>query len=105
RHGGRRAATEISVARECLPDKLGADDLAVPFNQTSLSLGGEDQSGNTGDGQRVDEPRDDRQGDDEHDCRTDFFDHAGSPQARCKAVTTRSMALMPTNGMIMPPTP
>ena len=28
-----------------------------------------------------------------------------SPQARCKAVSTRSMALMPMNGTMMPPMP
>ena len=33
------------------------------------------------------------------------FNMTASPQARCRAVTTRSMALMPMNGMMTPPTP
>ena len=41
--------------------------------------------------------------DEQDDGGANFFQHDGSPQARCKAVTARSMALMPTNGRMMPP--
>ena len=96
---------KILVARELLSDQRRSDHLAVDFDQAALRLSREDHLGNAGHDQRIDEAGDEREGDHQHDRRTDFLQHDVSPQARCKAVTTRSMALMPMNGMITPPTP
>ncbi len=90
---------------EDLADQRGADDLAVLLDQAALRLVGEDHAGDAGHRQRIGQAGDQRQRDDEDDRRADFLQHGLSPQARCKAVTTRSMALMPMNGMMMPPRP
>src|SRR5262245_45606651 len=96
---------EILVAGELLPDQRRSDDLAVLLDQAPLRLIGENSAGNARHDERIDETGDDGQRDDQHDRGADFFQHNFPPHARCKAVTTRSIALMPMNGMMTPPTP
>ena len=96
---------EIFVVLEFLPDQGGADHLAVLLDQAALRLLRKQHAGNRGHGQRIGKPCDQRQQDQHDDGGADFFQHGVSPQTRCKALTTRSIALMPMNGMMMPPTP
>ena len=96
---------EIFVVLEFLPDQGGADHLAVPLDQAALRLLGKEHAGNRGHGERIGKTRDQRERDQNDDGGTNFFQHDVSPQTRCKAATTRSIALMPMNGMMMPPTP
>src|SRR5204862_4890705 len=101
--GRRRTAVEIAVAGECLPDERRANDLAVALDKAAIGLARKDDLGNAGHGQRVGETGDDRQGDDQDDRWANLSPHGRSPQTRCRAPTTRSMALMPMNGMTAPP--
>src|SRR5262245_26212288 len=96
---------EILVAGELLPDQRRSDHLATLLDHAALRLVGENSARNARHHERVDEAGDDGQRDHQHDCGTDFFKHGSSPHARCKAVTKRSIALMPMNGMMTPPTP
>src|SRR5215471_18785699 len=96
---------EILVAGELLTDQRRSDHLAILLDHAPLRLVGEDNTSNARHHERVDETRDDGQRDHQHDCGTDFLQHGFPPHARCKAVTKRSIALMPMNGMMTPPTP
>src|SRR4029078_2788630 len=96
---------EIAIAGEILTHKLGADHLAILLDQAPVRLIGKDHFGEAGRGERVEEACDHREGKDEHDRRAHCFQHVSSPQTRCKALTARSIALMPMNGMTMPPRP
>src|SRR5262249_13561098 len=103
--GRRESTVEIFVAREFLTDQRGADHLAVDFDQAALRLFWEDCFGNPRHCQRIDETGDQSENHHEHDRWADFSQHDVTPQARCKAATTRSMALMPMNGTMTPPSP
>src|SRR5262249_24602128 len=103
--GGRRAAVEVTIAAEDLSDQLRAHDLAVLKDQAAIRPAREQHLRDPGHGQWIDETSYQGQGDDEDDRRSDFSPHDCSPQARCKAVTAKSMALIPMNGTIMPPSP
>src|SRR5262249_5164027 len=105
RRGRRRAAVEIFVVLELLPDQGGPDDLAVLLDQAALRLSREDHAGDPGHGEGIGDARDQREREQQDDCGTNFSQHDVSPQARCKAATARSMTLMPMKGMMMPPTP
>ena len=101
---------EIFVVLELLPDQGGADHLAVLLDQAALRLLREDHAGDRGHGQRIGKPRDQRQqrraGRMAGRISSFNMDRVCSPQdARCKAATTRSIALMPMKGMMMPPRP
>src|SRR5262249_15997762 len=100
-----RPAVEILVAGEFLSDQRRADDLAVLLDHAALRLVRKDDAGNARHHEGINEAGDDGQRYDQYDRRADFFQHGCSPQARCRAVTKRSMALMPMNGMMTPPTP
>ena len=51
--------------------------------------------------ERVDDPEDDREGDEGEQRREELASHQTSPDAP----TTRSISLIPMNGAITPPTP
>src|SRR5664279_6301827 len=91
---------EVFVLLELLPDQGGADHLAVLLDQAALRLLRKDHASNRGHGKWIGEARDQRECDQDDDGGTNFFQHGVSPQTRCKAVTIRSIALMPMNGMI-----
>src|SRR4051794_19580101 len=96
---------EIAVAREDLANQFRPDYRPIPLDQAALRLPREQDLREPGHGKRIDEPGDQGQEDHNGKCWTNFFQHGCSPQARCKAVTSRSMALMPAKGMTMPPSP
>src|SRR6476620_9274741 len=96
---------EVAIRGELLPHQLRANHFPILLDQAALRLIGKDHAGDARHGQRVEEASDYREGEDEHQRRAYFFQHGPSPHARCKALTTRSIALMPTNGMMMPPSP
>src|ERR1700710_453505 len=96
---------EVFVVLELLPAQRRAYHFAVFLDQAALRLLREDHAGNRGHGERIGKTGDKRQQDQDDDGGADFFQHDASPQTRCKAVTTRSIALMPIKGMMMPPTP
>src|SRR5262249_61190997 len=100
-----RTTVEIFVTRKLLPDQLGPDHLSVLLHKAALRLVREEHAGNTCYDEGIDEAGDDGQTKNQHDRRTDLFQHDSSPQTRCMALTKRSMALMPTNGMMRSPTP
>src|SRR6185437_14848072 len=102
---GRRAAMEVAIAGEILSHQFRAEHFAILLNEAPVRLIGKDRLGDTGHGERVEKTCDHREGEDEHDRRAYFFQHVSSPQTRCKALTARSIALMPINGMMMPPSP
>src|SRR3569623_1240891 len=74
-----RPAAEVPVAGERLADQRRADHLAVLLEQAPLRLVREQDAGDAGHRQRIDEAGDDRQGDDKHDGGTDFLEHDGAP--------------------------
>src|SRR5271170_8035380 len=96
---------EILVAVEFLADQRRAHDLAVTLNHAAICLSGKDDLGDAGYRQRIGQPADKSKGEENDDRRTDFAQHGCSPQTRCRPLTRTSMALMPMNGMITPPTP
>ena len=70
---------EIFVVLELLPDQGGADHLAVLLDQAALRLLRKQHAGNRGHGERIGEPRDQRQQDQHDDGGADFFEHCKSP--------------------------
>src|SRR5262245_25576965 len=96
---------EVFVIVELLADLRGAVHLAVPHDHAAIGLGGEKHLCQACHGQGIDEAGDQGQSDQQEERRADLSQHGCSPQARCRAVTTRSMALMPINGMMIPQTP
>ena len=96
---------EVLVACEFLTDQIGADHLAIFLDEAALRLVRKEHAGDAGHDQRIDEAGDERKSDHEHDRRANFSQHGRLLQTRCKALTTRSRALMPMNGMMMPPMP
>src|SRR5262249_16625555 len=109
--GGGRARLEIFVARETLREQRRAADDAVRLNdQRAVGLVGEQRLAPGPDDQRVDAAQ--QQGEDERDESGGFkFGEEGfhgetkSVQTKCSVVMRTSMALMPMNGITMPPQP
>ena len=60
---------------ELLADQRGADDRAVALDQAALRLIGKNDFGDAGHRQRIGEPGDEREGDEDDDRRTDFAQH------------------------------
>ena len=101
----RRPRPEVGRAGEALPDQLGAEHAPVaPENQAAARLRGEEHLGHAGDGERV---QDSRQQQRHH--RRAQRDHSGLPHGNSytmpTAVSSMSTSLMPTNGATTPPTP
>src|SRR5271166_2849626 len=98
---------EIAVALEVLPDERRSDDAAVLLDQAAVRVVRHGDLRDPGDRQRIDESGQRAEQDQEHSRRTNVFKHRKTPkfQARCKAATTRSIALMPMNGAMIPPSP
>src|ERR1700722_1611485 len=94
---------EVFIALEFLADQRRTNDLPIMFDQAPLCLARKNDFSYSCHRQRIDQTRDEREGDEDDDRWANFAQHGVSPQARCKAVTTKSIALMPMNGMITPP--
>src|SRR5208337_748779 len=106
--GRRRGAwMEIAVALEVLPDQSRADDHAVLFDEAAIGVAWHRDLRDSRNRQRIDEAGQRAEQDQQHDCRTNVLEHRKTPenQARCKAATTRSIALMPIKGAMIPPKP
>src|SRR5271157_5363066 len=98
---------EIAVALEVLPDQRRSDDRAVPFNEAAVGVAWHRELRDPRNRQRIDEAGQRAEQDQQHDCWTNVLEHRKTPenQARCKAATTRSIALMPMKGAMIPPKP
>ena len=91
--------------REILADDFGADHLAIALDQAAVRLLVEDGLRDSGHGQRIEDARDDREDEGNQNRRFEFFQHSVSPYARCSRPSSRSMAQMPGNGAMIPPSP
>ena len=92
---------EVLGLGEGLTDPGRPDELAVAFDEGSVGFVCEQPLGDPGDHQRIDEPGDD--GEDEHhpEGGKKLTAHHDTPIA----AMNRSMALMPMNGAMIPPSP
>ena len=94
---------EILRLGELLADQRAADDVPVHAHERSARLLREEELRERRHDARIDEARDDAQ----HQCQDDrgtelALEHGHTSRVRTSRM---SIALMPTNGMMMPPTP
>ena len=66
---------KIFVAGEVLANQLGTDDLPVALDHAAVGLARKDELSDAGHRQRIDEPGDKRERDQNNDRRTDFAQH------------------------------
>ena len=92
---------EVPRRREALTDQARADDDAVALDERAVRLVREAELRDAGDRERVDDPEDDREGNEGEQRGEELAPHQTSPDAP----TTRSISLIPMNGAITPPAP
>ncbi len=96
------AAGSSCGAVNVLPDQARADDLAVALDQRAVRPGREGDLRDPGDDERVDDPGQDGEGEEDDDARRRSWRRIRRSPAR---PTMRSISLIPTNGATMPPRP
>lgn len=72
--GGRFAGVKIGGAGKRLTQEFGADDLAVFCDQAAVGLVREEELGDSGHGDRIEESKDDRGGERDKDGRAEIRD-------------------------------
>ena len=92
---------KYSGALNALADQRRADHLAVALDERAIGLVGEQGLGDTGHGQRVEEAAEHG----EHGHHAQGGEQLPSHHFTPSAEMTTSMTLMPTNGVMIPPTP
>ena len=97
----RGAGVEVLGRAERLTDERGPDHLAVALDERAVGLVGEQGLGDAGHGQRVEEAAEHG----EHGHHAQGGDQLSSHHFTPRAEMTTSMTLMPTNGVMIPPTP
>src|ERR1019366_92339 len=107
---GGWARLEIFVAGETLREQRGAADGAVLVgDERAVGLGGKQRLRPGPDDERIRAAEQDGKDEREEECGFEFgeesFHGAKKFQTRWAALTRRSMALMPMNGITMPPKP
>src|SRR5579864_1884248 len=102
--GCRGPRMEILGSGERLADNARTDGLSVAIADLAIRFVFEQDLRYRGDHERINHTQQDRGSDGHKKCSDEMFLHK-NPQARCTAVISMSMSLMPTKGAINPPTP
>src|SRR5581483_10492924 len=102
--GIRRSGMEVARLGEALADQLRADYLPAAHDEAAIGLPGEGSLRDYIDRERIDDAGHHRQRYHHRD-RGKQRAHVSLPYARCRAATSKSIALMPMNGMSTPPRP
>ena len=107
RSSSGRTRPEVPRRSKTLPDDARTHDCSVALDQLAVGLVGKRELGDGGDRERIRDAKQQR-GHDRHTERGDEVAsdvHASLHYASRSAVITTSMALIPMNGMMTPPTP
>src|SRR5579862_8241872 len=96
---------EVGSAREALADDSRTDGFARHPNELPIRLTRKDDLRQPGNDKGIDEAQQNRGGDSHQDCGHQILFHCELHYARPMRVISRSITLMPMNGMMIPPTP
>src|SRR2546425_6570769 len=90
---------------EGLPDKAGGNNFAVYGHKAAISLFGKNELRNTGHDARIQESGEYCENQSQTKSRSKFFKHVFLPHARPSATMSLSIAQIPGNGTMIPPSP
>src|SRR5579883_523535 len=106
RAGGRGPGVEVAHPGEPLPDEGAPDDAPVgAHDQRSVGPMGKQHLRESSNDPGIDATGKEHQEKRQEDRGTELVSEHGGRQTRWTVTSSMSMSLMPTNGMITPPTP
>src|SRR5262249_15947101 len=106
--GGRAGEPTPEILRvvELLPDERRAHGLAIFHDEAAVGVARKGALGDAGNYERIGGGRDEGHGAENDDRGAELLREHGEPSyVRLRTTRTRSMALMPMNGTMTPPSP